>query len=169
MRGVPRPWRTLFKSLFQVAGIIALYYVLPLASGGWIIGALLIVVLVVGLLPLSVIQAKKVLESSRPLASAIRAAVLLVTVLVIGFAGGYYELAHRTDGQIDAISTKTDSIYFTVTTLSTVGYGDIVPTGQWARALATAQMLVDLAFLALGVRLLTRAVEISRGRVEGPG
>ena len=46
--------------------------------------------------------------------------------------------------------TRTDALYFTVTTFTTVGFGDIIPASQGARLVVTAQMILDL--LVLGPR-----------------
>jgi voltage-gated potassium channel Kch len=58
--------------------------------------------------------------------------------------------------------TRTDSLYFTVTTFSTVGYGDITPTSQTARLVVTAQMILDLLFLGVGIRVFIGAVQLAR-------
>ena len=53
-----------------------------------------------------------------------------MTFLVVSFAAVYYVLGTEMEGQMNGISTKTDSLYFTVTMLSTVGFGDITAVGQ---------------------------------------
>jgi voltage-gated potassium channel Kch len=58
--------------------------------------------------------------------------------------------------------TRTDSIYFTVTVFSTVGFGDISPASQVARLVVTAQMIFNLIVLGLGVRLIVGAVQQAR-------
>lgn len=50
--------------------------------------------------------------------------------------------------------TRTDSLYFTVTVFATVGFGDISPASQAARLAVTAQMILNLIVVGLGVRLL---------------
>jgi len=44
--------------------------------------------------------------------------------------------------------TKWDAVYFAVTTLSTVGYGDIVPANQGTRIWLTFQIIIGVAFIA---------------------
>ena len=46
---------------------------------------------------------------------------------------------NRSGTQIPGLETRLDSIYFTVTTLSTVGFGDIAAHSQGARAVVTVQ------------------------------
>jgi hypothetical protein len=60
------------------------------------------------------------------------------------------------------MSTRIDAVYFTVTTLSTVGFGDVHAVGQAARLVVTGQILVNLAFLGIVVRVLARAAGVVR-------
>ena len=73
-------------------------------------------------------------------------------------------MSQHTTGQINGVITKLDALYFTVTVVSTVGFGDITAVGQTARAVVTIQMIFDLAFLAIAVRVLARAAEQAHSR-----
>ena len=42
-----------------------------------------------------------------------------------------------------------DALYFTTVTFATVGFGDIAPTSELARAVVTVQMIAGLGFLIL--------------------
>ena len=61
--------------------------------------------------------------------------------------------------------THTDGLYFTVTVLSTVGFGDITAKTEAARLVVTGQMIADLVILAVAVKIVVGAV--SRGRQSG--
>ena len=87
---------------------------------------------------------------------AVEAIVLLVAMLVLGFAAVYFAMDADQE-QFDGLDTRVDAVYFTVTTLSTVGYGDIHATGHAARVLVTLQILMNLAFLGIVVRVMARA------------
>ena len=58
------------------------------------------------------------------------------------------------------LETKTDALYFALTTLATVGFGDVHAEGQIARVLLIAQMIFNVAVLtrAAQVLLASRAV-----------
>lgn len=43
--------------------------------------------------------------------------------------------------------TKLDSVYFTVTTMATVGYGDIHPLSELVRLWLTVQIIIGAAFI----------------------
>jgi len=66
------------------------------------------------------------------------------------------------DGQVQGIETYVDSLYFTVTTLTTTGYGDILVTGPWGRMLAVVIMVLGLT---LFLRLL-RAITLPNGKID---
>ena len=48
------------------------------------------------------------------------------------------------------------SLYFSVVTFATLGYGDIQPVGPWARAIAATEALAGPLMMALLVFVLTR-------------
>ena len=104
----------------------------------------------------------KVRVSSKPILDAGEALAVLVTMLVVGFAAVYYAMG-RDGQQFNGLNTRIDGIYFTVTTLSTVGYGDISATDQESRLLVTVQILVDLLFIGLAAKVLTGAASQRAG------
>src|SRR5208282_4777456 len=67
-----------------------------------------------------------------------------------------------------SLLTRTDSLYFTVTTFSTVGFGDITATSQAARLVVTVQMILDLLVLGLGIRVFIGAVQLAREEHPDP-
>ena len=140
----------------MVAALIAGYVLLPLRGDFVWLGAVIGLAAIVGTLPLTVRRVQAVRNAEQPILVAIEALVLLVTMLIVGFAAVYFAVDSRHE-QFAGLETRLDAVYFTVTTMATVGYGDIHPTGQAARALAVAQMLMNLVFLGIVVRVLARA------------
>ena len=140
----------------EVAVLLVAYAVLPFRGDRWWIGALLGSILLIAIIPLTVRRVRAVLVSERPVVEAAEALVVLLTMLLVGFAAVYYAV-DRLDGQFSDLETRLDAMYFTVTTLATVGYGDITATGQGARAVVTAQMLFDLAYVGIAARVLLTA------------
>lgn len=78
-------------------------------------------------------------------------ALVLYTVLIF-FASAYLRLA-QSPGQFSGLRTRLDALYFTMTTLTTVGYGDVYAVGQAARLAVTAQLFFDVIFVATAVRV----------------
>jgi voltage-gated potassium channel len=62
---------------------------------------------------------------------------------VTAFAGGSL-FASLEKGQ-----STGDGIYWAITTMTTVGYGDPVPTTAWSKVLAIAVMLIGIGFVAV--------------------
>ena len=62
---------------------------------------------------------------------------------------------------------KVAGVYFSVTVLATVGFGDISPVTDTARILVTVQMVLDLVLIGAAVKLLgasaRRAVDARLG------
>lgn len=83
------------------------------------------------------------------------ALLTVLYLLILGFAIVYDVLARADAGQFVGIADRTDALYFTVTVISTVGFGDIHAAGTAARGLVTVQMLVNVFFLGAALRLLT--------------
>jgi hypothetical protein len=61
--------------------------------------------------------------------------------------------------QIDELDTRVDSLYFTLSTLATVGFGDISADGQLARTIVTVQIVFNLVFVAGLVSVLSGRIE----------
>jgi hypothetical protein len=143
-------------------GAIALivYFVIPFDGElGEVLAILVVLGSMAALVPLAVRRAGQVLTSDQPVLVAAQSLFTMVTLLIVSFSSLYYVLGVHRPSQIDGIATKIDALYFTVTVLSTVGFGDITATGQGARALVTAHMIVNIVFLAIAVRLLSWALK----------
>jgi voltage-gated potassium channel len=89
--------------------------------------------------------------------------LLLFEVVLLGFALTYYVLSVYSDGEMAGLRTRVDALYFTATTMTTVGYGDIHPIGQVARVIATVHMGFNVLFVAAVVRLLDVRVRRASG------
>lgn len=57
------------------------------------------------------------------------------------------------------ISAFFRSLYFSVVTFGTLGYGDIQPVGRWARVIASVESLLGIMLMALLVFVLTQSVQ----------
>jgi voltage-gated potassium channel len=84
----------------------------------------------------------------------IRGLILLLVLSVLFFSYADESVA-RLPGQFAGLHTKTDSLYFNVSTLSTVGFGDVHAVGQLARAAVILQIIFNLVFLGLAVSIIT--------------
>jgi voltage-gated potassium channel Kch len=118
-------------------------------------------------IPYSFWKVGRIRQAVHPLGEALAVLSLLVSLVIVGFAGSYYSMSIYSEG-FPSIHTRLDALYFTVVTLGTVGYGDIAPVSQGARALVTFQILVNLSLIATLIRVLGRVAAESRTiRMQG--
>jgi ion channel len=155
----------LARALAIAVGLVALYYLLPIDS----LSRMPLVVTFVGaLLILTVVtawQVRAVLVSPNPAIRAIEGVASSAPLFLLLFAATYYTMDRSgADSFNTRAFTRTDSLYFTTTVFSTVGFGDITPTSQIARIVVTLQMVLDLIVLGLGVRVFVGAVRMGRER-----
>jgi len=150
--------RTVLQTFRDVVLLVLLYAVVPVrdsAGTSLVVRAGLVAVALVLMIWLVLAQ---VLRHARSTDARLRGLVLALVGGLLSFA--YADLAVATwgDGQFVGLSTKIDAFYFSLTTLSTVGYGDVYAAGQAARALVAAQIVFDLAVLATAASLLAHRI-----------
>ena len=80
--------------------------------------------------------AKKVLESGRPSSSFRLVGILLFAYVVAGTTAFYLAMDHMSGHRSG--SRVIDALYFCVVTMTTVGYGDLVPSSDTGKLLASA-------------------------------
>ena len=155
------PRGSLLKILAVVAGLTVVYAVVPLQNEHWWVGMIVGLVALGAITPFAIKRVSAISTSAHPGAAAVSAIAIVVAMLVLGFSGVYLAL-DRHHQEFEGLATKVDAVYFTVTTLSTVGYGDIHPVGQKARIAVTMQIIMDLSLIAVVVRVLARAAGLRR-------
>ncbi len=75
--------------------------------------------------------------------------------LVLLFALLYAFLGIQVPGQFDGIEDRTDALYFSVTLVATVGFGDVHASATASRLAVTVHMLFNLIYLGTALRVLT--------------
>jgi len=139
----------------HVTGLVVVFLVVPVNKERWWLGIAIGLLIIVGSVPLTVKRINRVGTSHEPYLEAGLAVVMMIALIVIGFASIYAALSRHGEEFTD-IHTKLDAVYFTVTTVATVGYGDLAPSGQIARAVAIIQMVVDILVIGVAARLAMR-------------
>ena len=61
--------------------------------------------------------------------------------------------------QIDGLETRTDALYFTLSTMATVGFGDVHAVGQLARVTVSFMIVFNIVVVAALAREATRRVD----------
>ena len=154
----------LLRSLATAVVLVALYYLLPLdripsIPLGWLLAIGLVILLAV-----SSWQVRSIISAKHPAVRAIGALATTVPLFLLLFAATYFLMAKASPASFTDHLTRTDALYFTVTTFSTVGYGDITAVSESARLVVIVQMILDLLALGLGIRVFTGAVQRGRQR-----
>ena len=164
-----RPWvivRGLLRTVLNAAVMVAIYYVVPLEGRSTVF---LLLELGIGLSLLAVMitwQVRAIVGSEHPGIRASYALAATTPMFLLLFSAAYVILSLNDSAAFSEPLSRSDSIYFTVTVFSTVGFGDITPVSEAARLVAVAQMILDLVVLGLGVRLILSAVQRGRAARE---
>ena len=161
----------LLRALATAVLLVGLYYLLPLDHVKNV--PLTLAVGLVILLAVIAWQLRAIVRARKPVVRAIVALATTVPLFVLLFASVYFVMAQASPANFSPHQlTRTDALYFTVTVFSTVGFGDITPASQSARLVVTAQMILDLLVLGLGIRAFVGAVQLGRQQAPaatGPG
>jgi voltage-gated potassium channel len=158
--GVEPPALRARRGVLGLVGVLVIYYAVPVGELPTGSGVLLSVVGLLGgmvLLAWAIVRQLQRLMHSRPGDATVRidSLVFLIIIVVPMFAAGYYALEQGDGSQFASLTTKTDSLYFTLSTLATVGFGDVHAAGQVARALVALQITFDLVFVAALASVVT--------------
>jgi voltage-gated potassium channel len=158
--------RSGLRILGIVLGMLALYAVVPVPGSS---GAAALVGMLVGLVLFVVLvgwQLHTIVRAEHPVLRAVETVSLALPLLVIVFAFTYLTISRADPQSFSEHLGRVDAMYFTVSTVSTVGLGDITPVSAGARVIVTFQMLFDLALLAGLVRLVILATRTGLRRRE---
>ena len=156
------------RTMVTVLVVIGVYFTIPMTSGeltgtALVIRALVLLAALPLLTWLVAVQVRRALSGQRRLGEQIAMLLTLVSVVVAFFASMSFVLADQFNG----LRTKVDALYFAVATLCTVGYGDITPVGQVARAVVIAQMVFNLVIVTSAVSIVVTAVSGRASQAAG--
>jgi voltage-gated potassium channel len=84
-----------------------------------------------------------------------RLLAMLLVLLVMASSLTFFLLNQTAPDQISGLETRTDALYFTLSTMTTVGYGDVHAQGQLARALVCVLLVFNVVVVASLIRLYT--------------
>ncbi len=153
-------------SAVVVALMIVAYAIAPEPEAGWdvwefvLFGALALSVYT-GLLIASVIR---LYTSPRPLIEGALFIIVMIALLILSYSWMYLSLSESQPESFTEPLTKISAAYFTVTVLSTVGFGDITPVLDTPRMIVTTQMLIGLTLFTVALKTVTgsakRAMQI---------
>lgn len=153
----------LLRALGSTIVLVAAYFLLPLDRVGAVPLGITLVIALAALLGVTIWQVFRILHSEHPGVRAVEALAVTAPLYLLLFAATYFVIAITDPESFSAHPlTRIDSLYFTVTTFATVGFGDISAVSQGTRLLVTVQMILNLLVLGAGIQVFVGAVRRSR-------
>lgn len=147
--------------------LLSLYFVIPVGGfndqnpvAAWVRLAAVVLVFF-GVLAF---QLRTILAAHVPQVRAAETVVEAILLFLCLFALLYLSLSVTDGSSFNEPLTRTDALYFTTSTFGTVGFGDITPVSQLARALVSVQIIADLGAILVIVKVafLTAARRLGR-------
>lgn len=162
-------WRRWAHLAVILAAVVTVYFVVPVSPDlqrNTLI-RILVAILVLALMAAGVVrQLRRHIDDTNRRVDGL---IVSIAIVVAVFSLCFYTLEERDPSQFDGMQTRLDSLYFTVATAATVGYGDVHAVGQAARALVLVQMAFNVVFIGTAVALLSsriRAVATARAEAR---
>ena len=153
---------TIARCLVIFALVVALFFVAPDRSAS--ADANFVVRLIIALALFVVViawQVRRLMRADLPQLRAFEVVCFALALLLVIFAGIYTGVSASDPAAFSEPLSRLDAFYFAVVTFGTVGFGDISARTELARILVTFQVLLDLVFIALIVRVILQASRIS--------
>jgi hypothetical protein len=145
------------RILLTVGSLLAVYYWIPLDGSASNLTLLYFVVGAAVFVGALVWQVRSIVVADYPGLRAIETAVVALSLLIGVFASVYVSMAHADLRNFSEPLSRTGGLYFTITVLATVGFGDITPKTDAARLVVSFQMLLDLTIIGVLVKLIVGA------------
>jgi hypothetical protein len=146
------------RTLITVVVLVVGYHLIPFDRGEtWQIGLVAAVALVL-LFAGAVFELRAVTVAEFPTLRAVQSLTVSLVVVLLAFASIYMILSNSDSQAFDEVLDHTGAAYFSLTTLTTIGYGDIVPVSHPARNVVMLQMVIDVLIIGVYVKLVTTTV-----------
>jgi hypothetical protein len=152
--------RAIARSALLLAAVTAAFFLLPVQSLALGRTVLVTAVFLIGLAGAAWIVVWQVMAYRTAVGAGrarLQGLLVAVYITVLFFALSYYLLATAHPEQFVGLQTRLDSLYFSITILSTVGFGDVHAAGQAGRAIVSLQLAFDLLFISLAVAAVRAA------------
>ncbi len=163
----PRPLRYIFSffGLVDLVSIIPSYLALVVAGANYLLLIRLLRVLRV----FRVLKLVRYMDEANVLMRSLFMArrkilVFFVTVIVLSFIIGC--LMFVVEGPTNGFTSIPKSIYWTIVTITTVGYGDITPQTVLGQFISTLAMLLGYSIIAIPTGIITAELASEMGRLR---
>jgi voltage-gated potassium channel len=164
-RNEPRLSVQVLHHAATLVGALLAYYFFPITGESSTLWQLLLFAAGLGLLIWWIVrELRKQLTAGANPRVGVHSLITLLYPVVALFALAYYLIARSDAGQFDSLVTRTDSLYYTIVTLGTIGYGDVHAVGQFARVITMVQIAFDLVVIGAFVAVASSRVQVLLAR-----
>lgn len=146
--------RAIIRTVLLLAAFTAVFLLVPwkgLHIGDTLLITAVFLIGLAGAAALIVWQVLAYRDAQMSGAARLQGLLVALYVAVLFFALSYYLMAISNPEAIDGVETRLDALYFSLTIVSTVGFGDVHAVDQAARAVVSLQLVFDLMFVSLAV------------------
>jgi len=147
------------RVLLGTIGMLVVFYTIPVStqeSTGRAVFSILLTLAGVAALAWAILE--QVRRQLRSRSEDIHTLLMLLPLSAVVFALGFFLMEEHLPGQIPGLTTRTDALYFTLSTLTTVGYGDITAQGQLARGVVILQLVFNAVFVGAAVSIVVGTI-----------
>ena len=146
-----------------LALVVTAYYMMP---NDWQAGAdtwfrIIVSSAIVGVA--LVVAFRIIIGTEFPMLRALQALTVVVAIAVVSFASIYAAMSFQDAAAFTEPLSRTDALYFSLTTSTTVGFGDISATSEAARIMVMFHMVVNVLVLGGSARVLFNLARRRRG------
>lgn len=157
---------TLVLALLAVVAVLGWYLWVPVPQkedSPWLVfgSIVLISVLYIAVGLWSLVRINK---SRHPLRVGLTSLAVMITAMVVLFALTYVSMSARDPGAFNVPLDKISALYFTMTVLSTVGFGDIHASNHAGMIAVMIQMVVGLTLITTVARVMVAAARSATRR-----
>lgn len=139
-------------------GLLLAYYAVPVSwnstTGAIAIGLALTITGLIILASTMILELRHVRRGTEGHSD--RVVAMMLVLLIMTFSMAFYLVNLSAPDQVSGLRTRTDALYFTLSTMATVGYGDVHATGQVARAMVCALIVFSAVVVGSLVRAHTK-------------
>jgi hypothetical protein len=160
--------RMVIQAIVRIIAVVSFlgiaYFAAPVGQDADTVGVTVLVLGAIGFVATLVFQVRAIIDSPAPQLRATEALTTTAALVVIVFAFIYVCMSAADAASFSEPMTKVNGLYFTVTVLATVGFGDITAKSDTSRLVVTGQMLLNLLIVGVIVKVLFAASKIGMER-----
>ena len=155
--------------LIAVAAVIGLYMWMPVPQAEDSPLGVVLALVFVGLvyLVLAIWSVARINKSRHPLRAGMTLLAVMITAVVVMFALTYVTMSAHNPATFNVPLDKVSALYFTMTILTTVGFGDIHAVTHAGMIAVMIQMVISLTLITTVARVLVSAArQATRKQME---